>query len=358
MVKIKHRPEDFKVVEVLKRPLKNKGDYRVYRLWKRGITTEEALELIAKRSGISKRQISICGVKDRHAETSQFIAVKREFRLKEISSPELKLSFAGYTYKRLSPSELKGNLFEIVVRDVKPPKRKRIEVLTEVGIPNYYGEQRFLSVKQGKFFLQVLIREGVEEALRFLFLPSGWEESRSRKGKRLFLKGRFREAAGLLRGWRRKVALFLSSGGSMERAFKLVPEEEFVFQANVLQSLLFNKKLSELVEVNCERKTKFVYRAGTLFYPLEKFELFRTLPMFCRERTDFYIELLERLGLSLEGIAPYWELFHQFERRALVKPRNLSIEGTSSSVRLSFLLPSGAYATNVIRFLFSSVEVL
>ncbi len=358
MSKIKRRPEDFKVTEVLKEPLKERGKFGVYKLWKRGLTTEEALRLIAKSSNISKNQISICGIKDRHAETTQFIAVKAGIKLREVNSKSLKLSFAGYTNRKLSPRSLKGNRFEIVVREANPLSSKRLGILKEQGIPNYYGEQRFLSVKEKKTFFQVLINKGGEEALKFLFLPSGWEESRNRKGKKLFLNGRFKEAAELFRGWRRKVALFLSSGGSIKDAFNLVPREELIFQANVFQSLLFNEKLSSLIDAGCRKKVKFLYRAGTLFYPLEKVKLPENLPMFCLKEAKAYNGLLNELGLSLEEFSPYWNFFHEFQRKTVIKPEDLLVENSSSLVKLSFLLPPGAYATNIVRFLFNSVEVL
>ena len=350
-MKIKSRPENFKVEEILNRPLKNRGKHRVYRLYKKGLETLPVLRRIAKESSLPFRLISYGGIKDKNAETLQFISVPSRFRLKEISLPNLKLKEVGFLDVPVERA-VSGNRFTILVEGVKEVPEERLKILKEFGFPNYYGEQRFTSVRNGELFVHHLKER--EKALLFLFKPAGWESSRKRKGKKAFLSGDYATAEKLLRGWRRKVAGLLKRGGSLKEAFKLIPEEEIEFQMNVLQSLLFNEKLKNLIEGSGVKTAKFKYRAGELLFPLEKVEVPGELPSYT-PGLKAYSDLVEKLRIDEKTLKPYVRLFHPFKRKTFVKPDEISVRKISKGLLFKFTLPKGSYATVPLRFLFSAV---
>ncbi|MEO2069318.1 MAG: tRNA pseudouridine(13) synthase TruD [Desulfurobacteriaceae bacterium] len=356
MAKIKRDPKDFKVVEVLKKPLREKGTYKVYRLYKVGLETQEAINIIAKISKISPKVISYGGLKDKNAETLQFLSIPGKFKLREISKENLKLSFVGYLQESITPSLVKGNFFEIVVRGGKL-KEDRIKILEEVGIPNYYGEQRFTPVRNGEFFAKYISKKDLKGAILYLFTPAGWEGSKIKKGKKLFIEGKFEAASKFFTGWRKKVCFFLSKNPrGFKEAFKLIPKSEIEFQMNVLQSYLFNEWLKKLIEERTKNFLSFKYKLGFMLFPLERVELPRELPVFHPESSNsFYEEKLKELGIEIEGLLKFRGLFHRFRRETFVFPKEFKVENLTEGIRLKFFLPSGSYATNVVRFLYDAV---
>ncbi len=350
-MKIKSTPESFRVEELLSQPLSSFGKYRVYRLWKRGLETLPVLKRIAAESSLPLRFISYGGLKDKNAETVQFISVPSRFRLKEFNLPDLKLKEVGFLNVPVERA-VSGNRFGVLVEGVSEVPSERLAVLKEYGFPNYYGEQRFASIRNGELFAHHLKKR--ERALLFLFRPVGWESSRERKGKKAFISGDYATAEKFLRGWRRKVAAFLKKRGTLKEVFKLIPEEELEFQMNVLQSFLFNEKLKSLIEDSGVKTVKFKYRAGELLFPLEKVEVPGELPSYT-PGLEVYRDLLKDMGIDESSLKPYGKHFHSFFRKTFVKPENLKIERISGGLLFNFTLPRGSYATVPLRFLFSAV---
>jgi len=350
-LKIKSRPENFRVEEVLNQPLKSEGKHRVYRLYKKGFETLPVLKRIARESSLSFKLISFGGIKDKNAETVQFISVPAKSHLKEISLPNLKLKEAGFLDLPVEKAVL-GNRFTILVEGVEEIPEERLKVLKDFGFPNYYGEQRFTSVRNGELFVQHL--KNREKALLFLFKPAGWESSRERKGKKAFLNGDYATAEKLLSGWRKRVAAFLKKGGTLKEAFKLIPEEELEFQMNVFQSLLFNEKLKSLIENSGVETVKFRYRAGELLFPLKEVEIQRELPSYT-PCSEIYRREVQKSGIDDHLLKRYRNYFHNFSRKTVVKPEEFELEKAPQGVLFRFFLPKGSYATVPLRFLFSAV---
>ena len=200
-MKVKSKPSDFRVFEVLKeKPSKNDGNYRYYILFKRGIETKEVIGRVAKLSRISPKEILYGGLKDKNAETTQFVAVRRPLKLKEIRDKNLRLCFVGYLDR--PPKELvEGNRFEVLVRGVRKVPEERFRVLEDLGIPNYYGEQRFTPVRGGRFFVQELLKGPSVRLFTSLLLQAG--RAPSQGGQRSYS----------FRGSLRRPLPFLEAGG-------------------------------------------------------------------------------------------------------------------------------------------------
>ena len=74
-MKLKCRPEDFRVEELTAAKPGGSGRYTFYRLTKRDLGTIEAVEAIRRRWNLSGRQVSYAGLKDRHASTIQYLSI-------------------------------------------------------------------------------------------------------------------------------------------------------------------------------------------------------------------------------------------------------------------------------------------
>jgi len=135
---IKQKPEDFKVEEVMELKIEKNGKYSYYILEKTNFSTVRAIQKIADMLHVTRKYINFSGSKDKKAITKQYISIqsgpKRSFE-----TPDLKLTYIGKGNKRINLGELKGNNFEIIVRNIK----NLPEIKGKEKFLNLFGEQRF-----------------------------------------------------------------------------------------------------------------------------------------------------------------------------------------------------------------------
>ena len=146
-MKLKQRVGDFKVRELLDDSfLAERGDHRVYRVTKRKLTTPEALEILARETGVEVGDIGTAGWKDRQGVTTQYMSVRRG-RPVRIADAELKIDTAGFAREELSSAASHGNAFELTVRalgqDDLARLRTALPVVRAHGLVNYFDDQRF-----------------------------------------------------------------------------------------------------------------------------------------------------------------------------------------------------------------------
>ena len=358
MAKIKFKPEEFKVKEILKENFKSQGKYKVCSVWKKGLETEEALRFLAKKSKIPVNAINYAGLKDKNALTVQHISISSKYKIQPLENKNLKIQFIGFIDKPLHSKSILENRFEIVIRE-NLSDRDRINTLIRIGIPNYYGEQRFISLRNGIPFIKYLAENRIEDAVKLLFTPVGWENSRSRKGKKAFLNGNFHEALKLLTGWRRELTLYLlkNKNSSLREIFPLIPEKEIQFQANVFQSLLFNIALAKTIEEKTSQLLQFKYRGGIMLFPIEKIEIEEFVSIFHPEiKNPLYEKILKEIQLDRKSFSKLSKYFHKFNRKTFITLKTIKVTEEKEKTIVKFSLPPGSYATNTIRFLFDSIK--
>ena len=73
---LKATPDDFRVTEVLDIALSGSGEHLWLLLEKRGLNTEEVARQLARAAGISLRNVSYAGLKDRQAVTRQWFSLQ------------------------------------------------------------------------------------------------------------------------------------------------------------------------------------------------------------------------------------------------------------------------------------------
>jgi len=159
MYKIKVKPEDFVVREVLKLDFYN-GKYVYFLLKKRNWTTLDAAEKIAERLKVSRKNFGYAGNKDKNAITEQIMSVFNinEEKLNNLKIKDLEIEILGKGSKPISLGDLDGNEFEIIVRNLD----KKYEKVN--FIENYFDEQRFgnENIIIGKMVLQKEFKEACE----------------------------------------------------------------------------------------------------------------------------------------------------------------------------------------------------
>ncbi|MBK8481445.1 MAG: tRNA pseudouridine(13) synthase TruD [Proteobacteria bacterium] len=142
-------PEDFCVEELPAYAAAGSGDHVFVWLEKRELTTWRAIELISAALGLDPAQAGYAGLKDRHAVTRQWISFSGAdpAALLALRLPGLAVLQAERHAHKLRTGHLRGNRFQIVLRGVGDEAALRAECvlarLARLGLPNYYGPQRF-----------------------------------------------------------------------------------------------------------------------------------------------------------------------------------------------------------------------
>ncbi|KAF4678121.1 multisubstrate pseudouridine synthase 7 [Perkinsus chesapeaki] len=181
-VSFKKYPWDFKVDEIPDDSASAASEHFInFTLWKKDLTTREALVDISKKTGISMKAWSVAGWKDRKAITTQRVSIQADLKeklMQYLSNDSVRLS--DFTPgNQLKPGQHRGNRFRITLRNFPFDKGSSdiadVEVLLQNvkknGIFNYAGVQRFGAFGQAFRIGRHLIAERSDLAVGALLDP-------------------------------------------------------------------------------------------------------------------------------------------------------------------------------------------
>lgn len=305
---------DFQVVEMLGFLPSGEGEHLMLEVEKTGVTTHQLIAALAKWADIGKHDVGYAGLKDKYAVTRQWLTLYVPHGHPDVESFAFEgvkvLSHAKHN-KKLRQGIHKGNRFTLTLRNVsdKDDVIARVAEVSQRGVPNYFGEQRFG-------------REGANlEKARRMF--DGWRV-RDRNKRSMYLSAARSYLFNHILGQR------IVSGHFDQR---LAGD---VFQLAGSKSVFADDQSAEL-DSRLEQKdiqiTAPLWGRGQLMSQGEALALEQSLT------TDFaeFTEGLEKAGLKQE-------------RRVLaLHPQELSIEAQGDELVVSFILPPGTFATAVLR---------
>lgn len=141
-------PEDFRVDE---QPLylpSGEGEHLYIHIRKTGHTTAHVMRELGLQLGLRPQDVAAAGLKDRHAVTTQWLSLpgKAERRLPGFALQDVEILETSRHGNRLGMGHLKGNRFTVRVREAAGTAHLAQTTLSELarlGIPNYFGPQRF-----------------------------------------------------------------------------------------------------------------------------------------------------------------------------------------------------------------------
>lgn len=306
MYKIKQKPEDFVVIEKTSIKPKKEGKYTYFILSKRDYTTEKAIQTIADYLHIPRKRLGYAGNKDKRALTEQYCSVLG--KIKDVILKDIEVRVIGKGEEPISLGDLKENYFEIVVRNIE----KKPKSLKEV--PNYFDEQRFGKNKDNHLIGKAIVKKDFKKAIEIL--DSSFEGT---------------DYVGFLRQ---------------------IPKKILMIYIHSYQSFLFNSILYKYLQCKYNKNTKIpLVGFGTEVKDKELKKIVEDIMK--KEKIDYKDFIIRPIPeLSSEGN----------ERAMFVKIKNLKISKLEKdelnkgkkTIKVSFSLPKGAYATNVIKFLFNS----
>ena len=387
-MKIKSKPEDFVVSEVADITPEGKGEFALYLLKKNNITTWEALGRLAKHLHIPLSRVGYGGLKDKRAVAHQYVTIYQGPK-KDLKFDSFELIYLGQTSKPMDQSRLLGNRFEITVRDVDVEDKtleEEIERVRKYGVPNYFDEQRFGSVKGTKkpeFAAKYIIKGDYEKALYLALVTASPDEiQESRKFRECLKKNwrRWENCLSLARlKWERELLNFLilhqPSKRTFKRALQLMDKEYLFFLGNAYQSYLWNEVLKRVLERLSVVDFKVPYALGELYFyrtlDEEKQERLRGLkiplpsPKLNLEGNDPVVQASFKDVLLAEDLRELKELrslvkgliFKSYPRPAVIYPQDLRFERIEErAVKLLFFLEKGSYATLIVKRIFYACE--
>ncbi len=148
--RIRSTPEDFQVDEVLGFEPDNDGDHAFLQIRKRGTNTEWLARELAKFAGVKPVDDGYSGLKDRHAVTSQWFSInlarKSEPDWAQLNSDSENVLHVTRNRRKLKRGAHAANQFILVLREIKDDAgdiERRVAIVRDLGVPNYFGEQRF-----------------------------------------------------------------------------------------------------------------------------------------------------------------------------------------------------------------------
>jgi tRNA pseudouridine13 synthase len=325
---IRTTPEDFVVNEVLGFDPDGDGNHALLHIRKRNTNTEWLARQLAELAGVPLSEVGYAGLKDRRAVTTQYFSInlsgKNEPDWQRLASEDISVLEVDRHHRKLRRGNLLENRFRIMLRELNgecSELEQRLEKIRKLGVPNYFGPQRFGHNGGNLAKAQALLGNKFQERdrhLRSLYLSAA----------RSFLFNQVLSARVAAGNWNRALP-----GESL-----LMNGTSSTFTVRILNSEI-------------ERKVA----AG---------ELHPSGPLWGRGKPGVLAEVLalesEVLGdevLLLEGLA---KAGMEQERRSLRLPvRELQWQFIQpQQLQLEFALPAGAYATSVLRELVSTTTPL
>lgn len=147
---LRAEPEDFRVDEIPGFAPSGEGEHLFLQIRKRNQNTAWVAEQLARAAGLPPQAVSYAGLKDRRAITTQWFSLHIPMRqlpdLSAVWNADIELLAQTWNARKLKRGAHQGNRFGIVLRDVTGDKtalEARLAQIAKTGVPNYVGPQRF-----------------------------------------------------------------------------------------------------------------------------------------------------------------------------------------------------------------------
>jgi len=386
-MKIKQQPQDFRVMELSSLAWsQEKAAHAVYTMEKQDVDTFAAIRMLARRLRLPQAEIGYAGLKDKHAQSIQYISLPTHCNIETMRLPGIEIKRVGYLPSKIQTGDLQGNAFTIIVRDLRDADldhfTDRIDDLRTSGVPNYFDSQRFGSAVNRVFIAKLLIQGKDEAAVKHYLTAYQKSEPKTIKDEKRRLAANWPHFADTQVRDRTLVRVIeeYRTTRSWLQAYQRIPSQIREIHANAYQSYLWNETLKELLRSIVDKKMLFAveYAAGSLLFPQRLTpEEKQAIPteLYTISESALYSgkelaavkKVLASEGISQQDLARLALASYELKARprpAIITPTNLSASAPQpdelntrageqrSKIQLSFALPKGAYATIITKRLF------
>lgn len=315
---LKQTPEDFVVEEIPAYAPSGEGEHLYLWIEKRGVNTVDAARTLANALETPFAEVGWAGLKDRQAVTRQWLSFHctRTPRPDEFNLEGVRVLQSTRHLNKLRTGHLRGNRFQLRLANVPAGHEQHAQAclaqLSQHGLPNYYGAQRFGHAGRNLHSAYRMVVQGER--------PPG----------KPFLRKLFVSAL--------QSALFNA------------------WLAQRLERGLFGQVLSGDVLRKEDTGGLFVCSdPSTDHERSDRWEISLTGPMFGSrmkspeaDALTLEAEVLERWGIDAACLKRAEKYGEGTRRAARVRPESVQCERIQDDLQLSFDLPKGSYATVLV----------
>ncbi|MBD3196299.1 MAG: tRNA pseudouridine(13) synthase TruD [Candidatus Lokiarchaeota archaeon] len=208
--------------------LRNRDNYTTFNLIKINKVTFKALSQIARELKIPKHKLYYSGLKDKRSISVQKISIEGNYvpELKKLNLRDLFIRSITPTKKPVLMGSNRGNNFTIAIRKIKPREGLKnhiqglMNVLSQIGFPNYFGLQRFGKYRPNSHLIgKYLLEEDYERAFKEFVTTTYSSENKS------------------LYKVRKKIERSLNNPKKLRKAYKTFPKS-LNFECTLIEHLL------------------------------------------------------------------------------------------------------------------------
>ena len=306
---------DFVVKEQLGYDMSGDGEFVALKVRKTDCNTLFVGEQLAKFAGISARNMSYAGLKDRKAVTEQWFSLQMPGQptpdFSQFSLEGVEILDVTRHQRKIRIGSLQGNHFEILLRNVEETDelKVRLDFLAKNGFPNYFTEQRFG-------------RDGnnLTQALRW---ANGEIKVKDRNKRSFYLSTARSEVFNLIVAKRIELGL----------AQQVLNGD--ILQLNGSHSWFVVDESEDLAQLQQRLVQQDVLLTAPLIGEEEKSAVDFEHEIFAQHQALFDLMRQERMKAARRAI--------------LMQPQHFQWQFEPNGLRLQFALPAGSYATALIR---------
>ena len=306
---------DFVVKEQLGYDMSGDGEFVAVKVRKTDCNTLFVGEQLAKFAGISARNMSYAGLKDRKAVTEQWFSLQMPGQptpdFSQFSLDGVEILDVTRHQRKIRIGSLQGNHFEILLRNAEETDelKVRLDFLAKNGFPNYFTEQRFG-------------RDGnnLTQALRW---ANGEINVKDRNKRSFYLSAARSEIFNLI----------VSKRMELDLAQQILVGD--VLQLNGSHSWFVVDESEDLAQLQQRLAQQDVLLTAPLIGEEEKSAVDFEHEIFAQYQALFALMRQERMKAACRPI--------------LMQPQQFQWQFEPNGLRLQFALPAGSYATALIR---------
>jgi tRNA pseudouridine13 synthase len=307
---------DFIVKEILPFTPTGEGEHHMLHVRKNGMNTVYVAEILAKFAKVHPKEVTYAGQKDKNAITEQWFGIripgKETPEWTELNDDKLTILSSSRHSKKLRIGALLGNRFVLTLRNINDTAdvESRLQQIAKLGVPNYFGEQRF--GHDGKNL--ILGRQ----------MLSGGRNIKDRHTRRMSLSA-------VRSNIFNQVVSFRLANHQVDTVAGdcvMLAGSKSYFTAEVWDDVL-NSRLAE----------KDIQLSAPLWG--------RGTPLAQGEALALELTPLAELSADLQGLEEAG--LSQERRPLLLEPQGMKWQFDADTLTLEFVLPAGSYATSVLR---------
>ncbi|WP_350977705.1 tRNA pseudouridine(13) synthase TruD [Shewanella sp. AC34-MNA-CIBAN-0136] len=307
---------DFIVKEILPFTPTGEGEHHMLHVRKNGMNTVYIAEILAKFAKVHPKEVTYAGQKDKNAITEQWFGIripgKETPEWTELNDDKLTILSSSRHSKKLRIGALLGNRFVLTLRNINDTAdvESRLQQIAKLGVPNYFGEQRF--GHDGKNL--ILGRQ----------MLSGGRNIKDRHKRSMYLSA-------VRSNIFNQVVSFRLANHQVDTVAGdcvMLAGSKSYFTAEVWDDVL-NSRLAE----------KDIQLSAPLWG--------RGTPLAQGEALALELTPLAELSADLQGLEEAG--LSQERRPLLLEPQGMKWQFDADTLTLEFVLPAGSYATSVLR---------